>query len=275
MKKLSLILIIFLLVKIPTIAQTFRCTDQLKQEYSNVSFEKYNMAINVDLIKGTLGVKSNLFLFSNEEIKVGQTELIIDERGQKVKVTPCNLVNLKKLYAANKNFHYEEFSIFEYEKEQTRQGIKFTKSFFFALYDSDNRSKVASGLMCLSNEAEIPIVYPKIIISEAKKDSIDKGLADEPSNFNAAYYVIGTTKQLKEWKIIYPTGNICPDASLDYFTKVDITKMNNLQTSSKKPILLSNHPTGSYKFDADKQLVIIDYLKFWSKTIYLVIVTVD
>lgn len=102
---------------------------------------------------------------------------------------------------------------------------------------------------------------------------------------NTAYYAYGTDKELQTQGIITKEGGLIgigktqklsENLNTEYFTKVDITRVSEVQLSSKSAKVLSTHPAGSYKIEgedgrADK-LVITDADKFWSVSKYLVIV---
>ncbi len=117
--------------------------------------------------------------------------------------------------------------------------------------------------------------------NRAKQQAID----EKTAALNTAYYVVGTTKDLKAKKVIDKTGGfigigraktITADFDKSNFTKVDITTLTELPINKKKAVLLSNHPSGSYKLVAtDKKtvekLVILNYTDFWSRSKYLVI----
>jgi peptidoglycan hydrolase CwlO-like protein len=118
--------------------------------------------------------------------------------------------------------------------------------------------------------------------NKAKQQAIE----EKTAALNTAYYVVGTTKELKEKKIIDKSGGfigigrsktVTEDFDKTYFTKADITSLNEISIFKKKAVLLTNHPAGSYKFEgADKKsvdkLVILDYTEFWSRSKYLVII---
>jgi hypothetical protein len=118
--------------------------------------------------------------------------------------------------------------------------------------------------------------------NKAKQQAIE----EKTAALNTAYYVVGTTKELKEKKIIDKKGGfiglgraktVTADFDKTYFTKTDITTLTELSINKKKAVLLTNHPAGSYKFEgADKKsvdkLVILDYTEFWSRSKYLVII---
>jgi predicted nuclease with TOPRIM domain len=117
--------------------------------------------------------------------------------------------------------------------------------------------------------------------NKAKQQALD----EKTAALNTAYYVIGTTKDLKDKKIIDKTGgfigigrskNVNTDFDKSNFTKCDITVLTELPINKKKAVLLSKHPAGSYKLEsADKKmvqkLVILNYTDFWSQSKYLVI----
>jgi chromosome segregation ATPase len=117
--------------------------------------------------------------------------------------------------------------------------------------------------------------------NKAKQQAID----EKTAALNTAYYVIGTTKELKDKKVIDKTGGfiglgrsktVTQDFDKSNFTKVDITTLTELPINKKKAVLLSNHPVGSYKLQANdkkivEKLVILNFTDFWSRSKYLVI----
>ena len=106
-------------------------------------------------------------------------------------------------------------------------------------------------------------------------------LAKQDKELNTGYYVFGTKSELKEEKIISGGGLFSSTKLMegnfnkDYFTKVDIRKLKEVQLKAKKASMLSNMPEGSYQFTKDASgeltLVITDVNAFWSLTRYLVI----
>lgn len=114
-----------------------------------------------------------------------------------------------------------------------------------------------------------------------------KDIEEKTAALNTAYYVIGSTKELKEKKIITKEGGfigigkskaVSDSFDKTYFTKVDITNLSELPIYKKNVKILTNHPAGSYKLiesgkkSVDK-LEILNYSDFWSASKYLVIVT--
>ncbi len=101
---------------------------------------------------------------------------------------------------------------------------------------------------------------------------------------NTAYYAIGTSKELKDKKVITKEGGfiglgkstkVTPDFNKEYFTKLNIEQTTSINIGAKKVKLLTNHPSSSYKLVGTKpieKLEIIDAREFWGASKYLVIV---
>ena len=100
-------------------------------------------------------------------------------------------------------------------------------------------------------------------------------IAQQDAALNAAYYIIGNSKELKKNGVIGKGDKILPDFNKDLFTKIDMRKTTEISILSKKAKLLSNHPTTSYKLTGDKKIIqaleITDYKAFWMNVRYLVI----
>ncbi|GHT31361.1 hypothetical protein AGMMS49574_12990 [Bacteroidia bacterium] len=98
---------------------------------------------------------------------------------------------------------------------------------------------------------------------------------------NTAYYCFGTSKELKDQKILSGGGLFSKskvlqdDFNREYFISIDIREVTEISLFATKANLKSNHPEGSYQFikDEDKNLIfkITDIKTFWSLGKYLVI----
>ena len=116
--------------------------------------------------------------------------------------------------------------------------------------------------------------------TQQKQQTIDEKTVE----LNTAYYVIGTSKELKEKAIITPTGGFIgigrtkaftPDADMSNFTKVDITTLNEIAINAKKATIITTHPKDSYRIEGENtadKLVILNPTEFWSKSKVLVMV---
>jgi len=110
---------------------------------------------------------------------------------------------------------------------------------------------------------------------DRKLDDQSQTIAAQDAALHTAYYVIGTSKELKKSGVI-KSGEVLSDFNKDLFTKIDIRRTTEISILSKKAKILSSHPSSSYKFNGDKKLIqslqILDYKTFWSNSKYLVIV---
>lgn len=106
-------------------------------------------------------------------------------------------------------------------------------------------------------------------------------LNEQDRALNTAYYCFGTSKELKDQKILSGGGLFSKSKVLqsgfnkDYFISVDIREVKEIPLFAAKAKLKSNHPEGSYEFvkdeDGNLTLNITDPRAFWSLGKYLVI----
>lgn len=99
---------------------------------------------------------------------------------------------------------------------------------------------------------------------------------NQDAQLNAAWYVFGTSKELKSKRILVD-GEVLQTSDFDksYFTQIDIRETTSIALGSKSAKLLTTHPDGSYTLLKDSQglytLRITDAYKFWSVSKYLVV----
>lgn len=110
---------------------------------------------------------------------------------------------------------------------------------------------------------------------EAQTQEQLQTIKDQWTELNTVYFCFGTSKELKEQKIL-DGNNLGTDFNRAYFTKVpDLNQFKTLSLYAKKGKLVSNHPQGSYEFVKDENgkaiLNILDPANFWSLTKYLVV----
>ena len=112
-------------------------------------------------------------------------------------------------------------------------------------------------------------------ISEAQQEVI----ARQTAQLNAAWYVYGTAKELREQNVLDNGGKILMSADFNknYFTEIDVREDKVYPLYAKRAKLLTVHPQGSYEFTKDEQkqltLTILDAQAFWSVSRYMVIQT--
>lgn len=108
---------------------------------------------------------------------------------------------------------------------------------------------------------------------------------EQATSLNTGFFCYGTFKELEEKGVVTKTGGFIgigkteqlkQDFNSDYFTQIDITERESIDLFSKKAKILTSHPSDSYQLEGDEdsveKLVILDPIKFWSTSKYLVIV---
>lgn len=105
-------------------------------------------------------------------------------------------------------------------------------------------------------------------------------LKSQDSKLNTAYYIFGTSRELKESKIISggflrSTKILTDGIEKSKFISIDIRETHNIPVFAKKANFLSDHPDDSYAFDKDSNgnivIKILDYNRFWSLTKFLIV----
>lgn len=106
-------------------------------------------------------------------------------------------------------------------------------------------------------------------------------IKEQDKTLNTVYYCFGTSKELKEQKILTGGGLFSKSKSLqgdfnkDYFISVDKREVKEIPLFAKKAKIKTNQPAGSYEFikdeDGNVTLKITNEKDFWSVSKYLVI----
>ena len=116
----------------------------------------------------------------------------------------------------------------------------------------------------------------------AENEAKSKTVAEQDKALNAAWFVFGTKKELKDQKILSNTGlfkkgDVMTDCKMnkDYFTQIDIRTTKEIKLYSKDADILTTHPAGTYALEKDDKgqlvLKITKPAEFWSVSKYLVI----
>lgn len=120
-------------------------------------------------------------------------------------------------------------------------------------------------------------------VEKLKADNVAKEavVASQDKALNAAWFVFGTSSELKEQKILskkfLQKAKVLEgdDFNKDYFTQIDIRRDKEIKLYSKDAKLLTVHPDGTYELVKDEKgqltLKITSPNKFWSVSRYLVI----
>ncbi|MCM1138427.1 MAG: hypothetical protein NC453_07640 [Muribaculum sp.] len=113
----------------------------------------------------------------------------------------------------------------------------------------------------------------------AQKDAAIEEATAATNELNECFYAIGTSKELKEKKILQSgflrkTKVMKGDFDESYFTVGDKRTLTEIPTHSKKAKILTSQPSESYQIDDvnnQKVIKITDPTKFWQLSNFLVI----
>ena len=109
----------------------------------------------------------------------------------------------------------------------------------------------------------------------AENTQKEQTISTQDKQLNTAWFVFGTSKELKEQKILVDGKVLQANFNKEYFTKIDIRIDKEIKLYSKSAKMLTAHPASSYTLerDANKQYVlrITDPQHFWSASKYLII----
>ena len=122
-----------------------------------------------------------------------------------------------------------------------------------------------------------------VLALNTENENKAKQIENTTSNLNTAYYVFGTSKELKEKNVISKDGGfigigttavLSKDFNTSEFEKIDITKTTTIPVIGKKISLVTNHPSSSYKVEGAETvegITILDPVEFWKSSKYLVV----
>eukprot|EP01029_Cantina_marsupialis_P023657 TRINITY_DN595120_c0_g2_i1.p1 TRINITY_DN595120_c0_g2~~TRINITY_DN595120_c0_g2_i1.p1 ORF type:complete len:288 (-),score=48.58 TRINITY_DN595120_c0_g2_i1:28-891(-) len=122
-----------------------------------------------------------------------------------------------------------------------------------------------------------------VLALNTENENKAKQIENTTSNLNTAYYVFGTSKELKEKNVISKDGGfigigktavLSKDFNTSEFEKIDITKTTTIPVIGKKISLVTNHPSSSYKVEGVETvegITILDPVEFWKSSKYLVV----
>ncbi|MFA8435985.1 MAG: hypothetical protein ACEPOZ_15815 [Marinifilaceae bacterium] len=122
-----------------------------------------------------------------------------------------------------------------------------------------------------------------VVALNTENENKAKEIADKTTALNTAYYVIGSSRELQEKKVIVKSGGLLglgrtsklhKDFKDSEFNKIDITKTTTIPVTGRKVSLVTSHPSGSYKIEGTDKvegITILNPEKFWKASKYLVV----
>ncbi len=119
-------------------------------------------------------------------------------------------------------------------------------------------------------------------VTELTTENADqaKTISETTTAMNTAYYVVGSSSELKAKNVIVKKGGIIgigstavlnETAGTKEFKKIDITETTLIPVEGKKIKMITTHPSNSYKFEAGKGITITNAAAFWKSSKFLVV----
>ncbi|MBI4931434.1 MAG: hypothetical protein HY841_11765 [Bacteroidetes bacterium] len=219
---------------------------------------------NLDVIKD----KEKLLTTSSQsgELDQNQKDKII---GDIQSIYDLMVKNKQKLGSMNKKLKKANLKIAEFEQMIERLNNQIAEK-------DVEISELKSQLEKLNIElSEVAMNY----------EAAQQMLEEKTDKLNKAFYAFGTSKELIKQGVLTKEGGFIgigkaeklkDDFNKSYFTQIDATETTSIPLACKKAKLITNHPSGSYKFDGQdgkvEKLIITSSEEFWSASKYLVIV---
>lgn len=136
----------------------------------------------------------------------------------------------------------------------------------------------------LAKDFQIEQVNQQLTAMELEVAKREAFIEQQTNEMNAAWYVVGTSKELEERGVVTSTGGFIGigktarlngDVTNNEFKEVDVREMTRVQLGVKKAHLVSEHPKNSYLIveegDELAYLEIKDPAAFWKMSRYMVV----
>ncbi len=280
---------ILLLIIMVTLSITWGCKQKeiegLKDENSKLVAETLAKDSTITLLFQAFNeIEENLALIKAKQSVIsentrGNPELSADARIQINEdiqfINELMIKNKKTIAMLNKKLKDANLKMAEFEKTIDRMNLQMSEK-------ETEITSLKEELVKMNFKVEELNARVDTLTMEGKKK--DEVIESKISELNTAYYVYGTSKELKEKGIITKTGGfigigrdkkLMENFNKTYFTKVDITRLSEIPLNCKKARFITSHPTDAYKWDGDakkvNKLVITNSSKFWEASKYMVI----
>ena len=119
-------------------------------------------------------------------------------------------------------------------------------------------------------------------VNELTTENADqaKTISERTTAMNTAYYVVGSTSELKAKNVIAKKAGFIgigaatvlnENANTKEFNRIDITETTLIPVEGKKIKMVTTHPASSYKFEEGKGITITNADAFWKSSKFLVV----
>lgn len=206
-----------------------------------------------------------------------QNKSLIEELESKVKNSQYQLGKFKNMVSSLSNqVEEKDGEIATLKEELTQKDFSIEQ----LTMKVDTLNQVTTEITA-QNEAQ----SETIAMQEDKIEMQTARISSQTEALNTAYYIAGSTKDLKEKNVISKEGGLLglgstkvmnEDVTDEVFTRIDITQVTTIPFDAKKVSLATSHPTDSYSIVEENDteiLAITNPEKFWKNSKYLVVIT--
>ena len=244
---------------------------QLESEIDNYFETLIDISNNLDRVKQLEGIISQ---GTNEGVDQDPTSSISDNINL---ISQIISENNKKIAELSKKYKNSTLRITQLEKTiaaLTSDNERLTAEINSMIGQLSERDQIIA-----SQSLSIAALNDSTYHLTNKMQSAERQLDNQDELINTAWYVFGTSRELKAQGIIAKYGTATKtllkgEFNKDYFVKIDIRNVSEIPLYSRRAKLLTTHPADSYileKTDGLYTLRITDTADFWSVSRYLVI----
>ena len=236
----------------------------IKAEYEDMIHLITNIQIALSDIKS---VEKILVINTNkgDDIDVNAKNQIIEDINKITNTLKDNKEKIEKLRRQLKDSKNESASL--------KQAITSLNDMI------EEKSRVITDLQNELSKRDIRIAELDHAVTTLTQMNISQSqvISSQDSELNRVYYALGSSKELREQKIIEKRGKnlLKGDFNHNYFTSADLREVASIEIGSKKAEILTSHPNGSYSLNKDENgyltLNITKPQLFWSTSRYLVV----
>jgi phage-related tail protein len=240
--------------------QTLTLLNDIETGFSEINQTESNMKLNLKGVEGS----------TNKRAQIAAQMKAIKETMEKNK---AKISELQRLVGKNSK-----------ATAQLQETIKRLQT------ELDSKTAQLQSLQAELEQKNIKITELTTTVTEQGKNIAEQSSTIEQQkttiktqdvDLHSVWYVVATSKQLKENKIVTGGGLFkskklsASDFDQKNFTQADLRSLSSIPTNSKSVKILSLHPADSYKLvtGADKKITIeiTNPSKFWSASKYLVV----
>ena len=282
MKKVLTILSVALVaVMLSSCVESSKKYQTLLAEKESLSIEAQNLENEFNSAMGIINeVENNL-----QAIRDAEGILLVKQEGSERDQIISEIIQIKEVMAAN---HARLDSLSDALAKANRNNANLRAQIKKLQAQLAEKEEMIANLQAQIAEKDGQIANLNTQVSNLNEnlnnannqisDLSSRNMAQD-AELNTVYYIAATKKELKEKNVMVNSKNILKgNVPTQAFTAADKRELTTITINSKKAVVLSNHPTASYKLvpGADKKTVtleITDPEMFWNVTKYLVIQT--